>query len=90
MSSFPVMRLRRFRRTSGLRGLVRETRLSLDDFVMPLFIGPEAFANDELPGAERVGMTAVQLRPPGEELTESGKAWTGASVEHLREVVELA
>ena len=39
MSSFPVTRLRRFRRTAPLRGLVRETRLSLDQFVMPLFVG---------------------------------------------------
>ncbi len=53
-----------------------------------LFVGDGA--NDELPGAERVGMTAIQLRPPGEELTDSGKAWTGASVEHLRDVLECA
>src|SRR2546421_4337240 len=53
MSSFPVTRLRRFRRTSGLRGLVRETRLSLEDFVMPLFIGPRPIANDDLPGLRR-------------------------------------
>ena len=53
MSTFPVTRLRRLRRTSGLRRLVRETRLSLDDFVMPLFVGPEPLANDELPGLAR-------------------------------------
>jgi putative hydrolase of the HAD superfamily len=53
-----------------------------------LFVGDGA--NDELPGAERVGMAAVQLRAPGEELTESGKAWTGPSVEHLGDVLELA
>jgi porphobilinogen synthase len=53
VSSFPVTRLRRFRRTAGLRGLVRETRLSLDDFVMPLFVGPEPMANAELPGLGR-------------------------------------
>ena len=29
VASFPVTRLRRFRRTAALRGLVRETRLSL-------------------------------------------------------------
>jgi putative hydrolase of the HAD superfamily len=52
-----------------------------------LFVGDGA--NDELPGAERAGMTAVQLRPPGEELTESGKRWSGSSIEHLREVLEL-
>jgi porphobilinogen synthase len=59
VSSFPVTRLRRFRRTSGLRGLVRETRLSLDDFVMPLFVGPEAFANHELPGLGRHSVGSV-------------------------------
>ena len=59
MSSFPVTRLRRFRRTSGLRGLVRETRLSLDDFVMPLFVGPEPLANDELPGLARHSVESV-------------------------------
>ena len=40
MSSFPVTRLRRLRRTDTLRALVRETHLSLDDVVMPLFACP--------------------------------------------------
>jgi porphobilinogen synthase len=40
MSSFPVTRLRRLRRTEALRALVREHRLSLDDVVMPLFACP--------------------------------------------------
>jgi putative hydrolase of the HAD superfamily len=53
-----------------------------------LFVGDGA--NDELPGAVRAGMAALQLRPPGEPLTPEGEAWTGASVEHLREVLELA
>src|ERR687897_543313 len=53
MSAFPVTRLRRLRRTGELRGLVRETRLDLDDFVMPLFVGPEALANAELSGLAR-------------------------------------
>jgi porphobilinogen synthase len=53
VSSFPVTRLRRFRRTASLRGLVRETSLSLDQFVMPLFAAPEALANEELPGMAR-------------------------------------
>jgi len=48
VSAFPVTRLRRFRRTAPLRGLVRETRLSLDQFVMPLFVAPEPLANEEL------------------------------------------
>jgi porphobilinogen synthase len=40
VSSFPATRLRRFRRTNRLRSLVRETRLDLADFVMPLFVCP--------------------------------------------------
>jgi len=59
VSSFPVTRLRRLRRTSGLRGLVRETRLDLDDFVMPLFVGPDARANAELPGLARHSVESV-------------------------------
>ena len=47
------MRLRRFRRTDRLRGLVRETRLDLDDFVMPLFVGPESLTNPDLPAMGR-------------------------------------
>jgi len=53
VSPFPVTRLRRFRRTASLRGLVRETRLTLDQFVMPLFVAPEPLANDDLPGMAR-------------------------------------
>src|SRR3982751_1359466 len=40
MSAFSATRLRRLRRTSRLRSLVRETRLDLGDFVMPLFVCP--------------------------------------------------
>jgi len=37
---FPEVRMRRLRRTEGLRRLVRETTLQVDDLVMPLFIVP--------------------------------------------------
>ena len=40
MSSFPLTRLRRFRRSAPLRSLVRETRLDVADFVLPLFVCP--------------------------------------------------
>jgi porphobilinogen synthase len=53
MSSFPEVRLRRFRRTGGLRGLVRETLLSLDQFVMPLFVAPEELRDESLPAMSR-------------------------------------
>jgi porphobilinogen synthase len=35
---FPAQRLRRTRRTGGLRGLVRETELSPSDFIYPIFV----------------------------------------------------
>ena len=52
-----------------------------------LFVGDGA--NDELPGAERAGMTAVQLRAPGEQLTAEGERWDGPYVETLSGVLEL-
>ncbi|MGH3090208.1 MAG: porphobilinogen synthase, partial [Rubrobacteraceae bacterium] len=36
--AFPTQRLRRTRRTSRLRDLVRETRLSPEDFIYPMFV----------------------------------------------------
>ena len=53
MSTFPVTRLRRLRRTGALRSLVRETRLDLEDFVQPLFVGPATEPNEALPAMGR-------------------------------------
>jgi len=38
--AFPATRLRRLRRTAPLRAMVRETRLTPDAFVYPLFVCP--------------------------------------------------
>ena len=70
MSSFPDTRLRRFRRTGGLRALVRETRLDRDDFVMPLFAGPSTQRNDELPPMGR--FSVEDLPREVEELVRLG------------------
>jgi porphobilinogen synthase len=59
VSAFPVTRLRRLRRTAPLRDLVRETRLELDQFVMPLFVAPETARNDELPPLGRFSVDDV-------------------------------
>ncbi|MDX6442862.1 MAG: porphobilinogen synthase, partial [Gaiellaceae bacterium] len=59
MSDFPEVRLRRFRRNPTLRALVRETRLSLDQFVMPLFVAPESLRNEQLPGMARYSLDDV-------------------------------
>jgi porphobilinogen synthase len=91
VSSFPEVRLRRFRRTGGLRGLVRETWLSLDQFVMPLFVAPEALRDEALPAMSRVtvdgllreveGLVTAGVRAvilfgiPGDKDEEATGAW---------------
>jgi putative hydrolase of the HAD superfamily len=52
-----------------------------------VFVGDGA--NDELPGAERVGMRAIQLRVPGEPLAPEGERWAGERVESLSELPGL-
>src|SRR4051812_7405688 len=91
VSSFPLTRMRRLRRSDRLRALVRETRLDLDDFVLPLFVGPATEPNPELPAlgrfsvddlaaeaeeATRLGVRAVLLFGiPGEKDAEGSGAW---------------
>jgi porphobilinogen synthase len=91
MSAFPATRLRRLRRTGALRDLVRETSVSVDDLVMPLFVAPEALPNERLPGLGRhtvesvvrecdellaLGVTSVLLFGlPDEKDDEGSGAW---------------
>jgi porphobilinogen synthase len=91
VSTFPVTRLRRLRRSDRLRSLVRETRLDLDDFVFPLFVGPATEPNPDLPAlgrhsvedlvaeaeeAARLGVRALLLFGIPEEKDEDGSgAW---------------
>jgi len=70
MSTFPATRLRRLRRTGALRSLVRETRLHLDDFVYPFFVGPATQANEELPAMGRFSVD--DLAREAEELLGLG------------------
>jgi len=89
--SFPATRLRRLRRSDRLRSLVRETRLDLEDFVFPLFVGPTTEANPDLPALgrsavedlsaeaaelERLGVRAVMpFGIPDEKDAEGSGAW---------------
>src|SRR5215208_2588802 len=91
MSTFPTTRMRRLRRSDRLRALVRETRLDLDDFVLPLFVGPATEPNPELPAmgrfsvdhlvaeaadAARLGVRAVLLFGiPDEKDADGSGAW---------------
>ena len=70
MSAFPTTRLRRLRRSGALRSLVRETRLDLEDFVHPLFVGPDTRANPELPPLGR--FSVADLPREVESLASSG------------------
>jgi len=91
VTAFPITRLRRLRRSDRLRALVRETRLDLDDFVLPLFVGPATEPNPDLPAmgrlsvddlateaeeASRLGVRAVLLFGiPDEKDAEGSGAW---------------
>lgn len=41
MSNFPIVRMRRTRQSEQLRGLVRETHLSVDQLIYPLFVAED-------------------------------------------------
>jgi porphobilinogen synthase len=58
-SAFPVTRMRRLRRTETLRALVRETRLSLDDVVMPLFACPGEGVVSPVTGLDGIAQRSV-------------------------------
>jgi porphobilinogen synthase len=91
VSSYPIARLRRLRRSDRLRVLVRETRLDLDDFILPLFVGPATQPNADLPAlgrhsvedlvgeaeeVSRLGVRAVLLFGiPEEKDAEGSGAW---------------
>jgi len=71
--SFPVSRMRRLRRHTFLRRLVRESTLSVDDFIYPLFVldgkgGCEPV--DSMPGIERLSVD--RLLREAETLLELG------------------
>jgi porphobilinogen synthase len=59
VSVFPSTRLRRLRRSGRLRALVRETRLDLDDFVMPLFVCPGEGVVQPLDGLPGIAQRSV-------------------------------
>ncbi|HYT07371.1 MAG TPA: porphobilinogen synthase, partial [Rugosimonospora sp.] len=46
--TFPTQRPRRLRRTEALRSMTRETRLSTNGFVYPMFVGPGKGARVEI------------------------------------------
>ncbi len=60
--SFPVTRMRRLRRNETLRGMVRETRLSREDLILPLFVVEGAGVKEpiaSMPGVHRHSVDQV-------------------------------
>jgi porphobilinogen synthase len=59
--SFPITRLRRLRQTPVLRNLVRETILTRDDLVMPLFVCPGTGVNNPISSMPGNSQLSVDL-----------------------------
>jgi porphobilinogen synthase len=60
--SFPITRLRRLRRSETLRRMVRETRLSRDDLVLPLFVVEGSGVREpvaSMPGVQRFSVDTL-------------------------------
>ncbi len=58
-NQFPHLRLRRLRDSANLRDLIRETELSINDFILPLFIKAdlkEKIAVSSMPGVFQLGL----------------------------------
>lgn len=73
MTDFPRYRGRRLRRTEPLRRLVRETRLTPDRLILPLFVVPGEGVREpvgSMPGVERVSVD--ELVKDGEEARALG------------------
>ena len=61
-AAFPIVRMRRGRASAGLRRLGRETRLNIDDLILPVFVdanvaGREPIAS--MPAVERLSIDAA-------------------------------
>jgi porphobilinogen synthase len=73
MTAFPVTRMRRLRRTETLRALVRESTLSLDDVVMPLFACPGEGVVRPVAGLDGIAQRSVdELVREGQQLVAAG------------------
>jgi len=59
MPKYPALRMRRLRRTAALRRLVRETRVSVDDLILPLFVVPGSGVRRPVASMPGVAQTSV-------------------------------
>lgn len=70
---FPTVRLRRLRRKASLRRLVRETTLSVDNLLMPLFVVEGKEVRSPIPSLEgQFHLSIDELIPEVEEIRNLG------------------
>ncbi len=74
MVGYPQVRMRRLRQTPTLRRMVRETSLSRDDLIMPLFVRPGSRVKKEIVSMPGNFQMSVDM------LVEEAKALEGAGV----------
>ncbi|AZS17060.1 porphobilinogen synthase [Paenibacillus lutimineralis] len=61
--AFPIVRHRRLRQTASIRGLVRETVLTVDDFIQPIFVVPGNGIKNEItsmPGVYQFSLDTLE------------------------------
>jgi porphobilinogen synthase len=66
---FPVYRPRRLRRTETIRRMVRETKLSVDDLIYPLFVVPGSGVKSPIPSMPGISHFSVDM--VGDEVGEA-------------------
>jgi porphobilinogen synthase len=73
MSSPPLLRPRRLRRTAALRGLVRENEVGVGDLILPLFVAPGSGFRRAVSSMPGVDQTSVdELLRDAEEAAQLG------------------
>lgn len=73
MPVFPIVRMRRLRRTETLRRMVRETTLTVNDFIYPMFVVPGEKQRQEVPSMPGVFRLSVdELVKEAEEAAKLG------------------
>ena len=71
--SFPETRPRRLRRTEGVRRMVRETTLSVDNLMVPLFVCPGKGVHQEIPSLPgQFHLSVDQLAREAETIAKLG------------------
>ncbi|MER3502063.1 MAG: hypothetical protein IMHGJWDQ_002237 [Candidatus Fervidibacter sp.] len=73
MVTFPIVRMRRLRRNEALRKMVRETVLTVNDLIYPMFVVPGAGHRQEVPSMPGVFRLSVdELVREAEEIAQWG------------------